>query len=397
MDNYQDESPLETRFSFLPNLQDTYNLKNLSETIKKKFTLEGPYFKFNFEKLEEGGFLKKKPMVAELNDARILGDSNIILNEDSNACIDSLVFNPNVNNKVYGSNYLDHFIFENEQHKFISSKKNYFNEGIFIGSSLNFGHWLHNNLAKLIYFDDIELQLPIIINENTPKNSVECLKLIGIKEKNIIYLKAGEVNFFNKLHIPMMPWHFDSTQGMWWTPNSFSTLRKYLSVGHKTEKKELKLFISRKDAHHRRLENEDIIFKKLENLGYIRILPSELSIKEQVDLACQASEVISPQGAGSFLFLFMQEKAKLIELTPPGKTLDITGPFAKKCNLNFKQITGKISSNSFDSIQDSYNAFSRPDKWYVDNNIDPRYIHDYVEFGQSDYNIELDSILNELK
>ena len=48
-------------------------------------------------------------------------------------------------------------------------------------------------------------------------------------------------------------------------------------------------------------------------------------------------------------------------------------------------------------IQESYNAFSRPDKWYVDNNIDPRYIHDYVEFGQSDYNIELDSILNELK
>jgi hypothetical protein len=93
----------------------------------------------------------------------------------------------------------------------------------------------------------------------------------------------------------------------------------------------------------------------------------------------------------------MQEKAKLIELMPPGATLDITGPFAKKCNLNFKQITGKISSNSFDSIQDSYNAFSRPDKWYVDNNIDPRYIHDHVEFGQSDYNIELDSILNELK
>ena len=382
MDNYQDDKPSKTKFHFVSNLKDAYNLKNLSENITKKYSFDGPYFSHNIFKMTDGGFLRKSPVMAEVNNAKILGDSNIILNEDSNACVESIVFNPKVKNKIFGSNYLDHFLLEDGVNTFLASKNNYFDGAIFIGSSWNFGHWLHNHLARLIYFDEAKIELPIIINANTPKNYIECLKLLGIKEKNIIYLKAGEVNFFNKLYIPMMPWHLDHNLGMWWTPNSFSTLRNYFSIDQHVDNKELKIYLTR-NSNHGRLENEDKIFNELKKFGFIRIAPSELSIKEQVELAGKASVVISPQGAGAFFFLFMQDSAKLIELAPPGATLDITGPFAKKCNLNFKQIIGELS-------------ISPPASWVVDKNIDPRYIHDRVEQGKIDYKIDINLILQEL-
>ena len=186
-----DKSSSKTTFRFFPNLKDTYNVKNISPENTKKYSFESA----NKNLITDEKFPQKKPVMADVDNARILGDSNVILNKDSNACVESIVFNPNVENKVFGSNYLDYFKFENGENKFLSSKNNYFNEAIFIGSNLNFGHWLHNNLAKLIFFDDGEIELPIVINENTPKKYVECLKLIGIKEKNIIYLKAGEVSF----------------------------------------------------------------------------------------------------------------------------------------------------------------------------------------------------------
>ena len=190
-----------------------------------------------------------------------------------------------------------------------------------------------------------------------------------------------------------MPWHYDHTEGMWWTPNSFSTLRNYFSIDRHAKNKDLKIFISRKDATHRRLENEDKIFNELKKFGFIRITPAKLSIKEQVELASQASVVITPAGAGAFLFLFMQDSAKLIELMPHGTLLDITGPFAKKCNLNFKQIIGEPSLADANTIQET---ISPPASWFVENNIDPRYLYDHVEFGQLDYKIDINLILQEL-
>ena len=393
MNNYQDDTPSKTIFHFLPNLKDAYNLKNLSEKNTKKYSLDGPYFINNMPKMTDGGFLRKYPMIAEVDNARILGDSNVILNEDSNACIESIVFNPKVNNKIFGSNYLDHFLLEDEVNTFVASKNNYFNEAIFIGSSWNFGHWIHNHLARLIYFDEAKIELPIVINANTPKNYIESLKLLGFKEKNIIYLKAGEVNFFNKLLVPTMPWHFDHTEGMWWTPNSFSTLRNYFSIDHHAENKELKIFISRKDTTHRRLENEDKIFNELKKFGFIRITPSKISIEEQVELAGDASVVISPPGAGAFLFLFMKDSAKFIELIPPGQSLDITGPFAKKCNLNFIKIVGEPLLADANKIQET---ISPPASWFVENNIDQRYLYDRVEVGQTDFKIDINLILQVL-
>jgi len=381
-----DKSSSKTTFRFFPNLKDTYNVKNISPENTKKYSFESA----NKNLITDEKFPQKKAVMADVDNARILGDSNVILNKDSNACVESIVFNPNVENKVFGSNYLDYFKFENGENKFLSSKNNYFNEAIFIGSNLNFGHWLHNNLAKLIFFDDGEIELPIVINENTPKKYVECLKLIGIKEKNIIYLKAGEVSFFNKLYIPMMPWHVDYEGTLWWIPNSFKTLRKYFAIDRLDHKKELKIFISRNDTTHRRVENEDKIFNELEKMGFIRIIPSKLSIIEQVDLAGRASVVISPCGANSFLFLFMQDSAKLIELSPPHVTMDVTGMFAKKCNLDFRQVIGELSST------ENKDPFSLPDSWFIEKNIDRKYVHDHVEFEQSDYNIDLNLILQEL-
>ena len=72
----------------------------------------------------------------------------------------------------------------------------------------------------------------------------------------------------------------------------------------------------------------------------------------------------------------MKDSAKFIELIPPGQSLDITGPFAKKCNLNFIKIVGEPLLADANKIQET---ISPPASWFVENNIDQRYLYDRVE------------------
>lgn len=75
------------------------------------------------------------------------------------------------------------------------------------------------------------------------------------------------------------------------------------------------IFISREDTHNRRsLLNETEIFDFLETLGFVKVVPGNLSYREQVEIFSCAKLIISPHGAGLTNMGFAPPNCKIIEI-----------------------------------------------------------------------------------
>lgn len=79
-----------------------------------------------------------------------------------------------------------------------------------------------------------------------------------------------------------------------------------------------KLYVSRQDASHRRMTNEDAIVAMMRDAGFEIILPAQHSLAAQIRLFDQASHVVGPQGAGNANILFSRPGTILCELHMDG-------------------------------------------------------------------------------
>lgn len=76
----------------------------------------------------------------------------------------------------------------------------------------------------------------------------------------------------------------------------------------------LYLYVSRKDAPARRLENEESVEELLKSKGFRVILASQLNLHEQIRLFSRACIVVSAHGAGLANLLFMKKDSIIIEI-----------------------------------------------------------------------------------
>nr|WP_283102323.1 glycosyltransferase family 61 protein [Haloplanus sp. XH21] len=74
-----------------------------------------------------------------------------------------------------------------------------------------------------------------------------------------------------------------------------------------------RLYVSRADTTDRRVRNEDALLSVLDDYGFDRIVPGELSFETQVRRFSNAEIVLGPHGAGLTNMIFSEE-ATLIEL-----------------------------------------------------------------------------------
>lgn len=79
-----------------------------------------------------------------------------------------------------------------------------------------------------------------------------------------------------------------------------------------------RLFVSRADAKKRRLLNEEEVFRRIEHLGFKRVMPGLLPVAEQIALFSEAQIVAGPHGAGLTNLIFMPEGGAVVENFHPG-------------------------------------------------------------------------------
>jgi capsular polysaccharide biosynthesis protein len=107
-----------------------------------------------------------------------------------------------------------------------------------------------------------------------------------------------------------------------------------------------KIYISRKDSNLRSLENENAVVKSLKKRGYTEIIFSEYSYIEKVQIANNASEIVSMSGAGLTFLLYCKPETKVLEIFPRSFVHYVNYNIAIQCNLNYRYIIfGNESSN----------------------------------------------------
>jgi len=88
----------------------------------------------------------------------------------------------------------------------------------------------------------------------------------------------------------------------------------FFSIDQSSEGCDLKVYITRRNAGHRKVANESDVTIFLERQGFLIASLDDMSFPEQVKLFSNSSLVVSIHGAGLSNILFMKEGARVVEL-----------------------------------------------------------------------------------
>ena len=108
----------------------------------------------------------------------------------------------------------------------------------------------------------------------------------------------------------------------------------------------------------RRLLNEEEIFERLKPYGFELIIPSTLSVAEQIAVFSQAEIVVGAHGSGFSNMMFASPQAKMIEIQSPGWSLGFFRVLAWLMGQQHRQILGSVQGSGNPKAQD-YVADSR--------------------------------------
>ena len=325
-------------FKFSPDIHSTYDVFPLPRQMENELYLAK--YDDRYEHIEASSIGAKKPYICSIGKAKVLGETNIILNSKNLYSPSTLVFNPLNPGKIFNNQNQFFSKSSNETFHFRGSLYQSVSEAIFLGTHPNFGHWLFNHMARLIYFFDSSINTNIIISQSAPTSHVECLLKLGIPAERILTVTPETVLNVGNLFVPIMPWHCLEDNSSWWTPNSFEHIRNMFGINSGSGTGEKLVYLTRSNTKWRRVTNEIKLFERLEQLGFEMIDPGKMSIDEQLLLAQQTRLAISPMGAGSNYFLFMKDGTRFIELTPQNKLMNVSPMFAKRSQIKFQQVLG---------------------------------------------------------
>ena len=285
--------------------------------------------------------VRRMPQNYRVTDARVLGMSNIILNQNGYASLENICFNPNISDKVIDKEETS-FTADGKQIEFSSNTETSIDSAVFIGGHWNFGHWLFNHIGRFCFIsEELRKDSTFLVPASLTEKQIEMLKYFGVESSNMLLIKPGTIVNVGQLLVPQMPWHSISEFGTWWSPGVFEELRKKLGLDSASvTNAPRKIFLSRKNTRWRRVVNEDEIYNSLEKFGFEIVDIGTLSVKQQFELGQQTSCLITPLGANSNFFLNLPSGANVIELAPPMEFMNVTGPFATASGLNYKQIVG---------------------------------------------------------
>ncbi|PZX57796.1 uncharacterized protein DUF563 [Algoriphagus ratkowskyi] len=229
---------------------------------------------------------------------------------------------------------------------FIGKKTNIFlDEAISIRYAWqNYYHFFIDTLNQLFLLDKhkVPKHIPIIVPFFFPyiKFVQQFLDLSDFIDRKIIIQNPGE--FYHIKNLTVCKDTFVS-DGIFSVINSIDYLRKC--------EKNQKLLIVRPITHGRAILNLEDIKRIAINHGFLLVDPSNMSLKEQIELFSGASEIIGIHGAGLTNIIFRSgHSLKLLEIFP---STDLTPwhykNLSRKLNFNYDFIIGegRQTNNNF--------------------------------------------------
>lgn len=174
--------------------------------------------------------------------------------------------------------------------------------------SRNYAHWVHDILPcfRLFDYQNKKIHVPYFKSFHQ-----EYLSLLGISPKNII-------PYPNKISIQsdILKFVYSGTRHEGIT----EYLRNQFCCGRK---KRHKIYISRQDAHNRKIINEKDLVDILKIYGFKIFTLGQMSVKNQIKIFEEAEVVVLPHGAACANLFYCQPGTQVFQFWPEATTKSI--------------------------------------------------------------------------
>lgn len=191
---------------------------------------------------------------------------------------------------------------------------------ILIGEHANFWHYLVNHIGKAAFAFGQEdyRDFNLLFFTPPPEGNLQLLERLGFSRDRVLIL-GGIKYVFERLWVASIP--YSET----WARDGAYVLESAVSPEPLIKARDAiqrgpvamggrRLYLSRRDAIHRRVENEDEVRALLENYGFEVAEMSALSVDEQCDLVRDAQIIVSVYGAQLTSAFFAPPGCHVIEL-----------------------------------------------------------------------------------
>ncbi len=188
---------------------------------------------------------------------------------------------------------------------------------IFSLSAENFWHFLYDCVPRIYsaILARTNQKLTVLVPDSLPDSFRELLDCVLPNNFQTIYIPKGSWVKVDRL---VMPSYVSRCENGFLPSEYYEYIRSCVFKKYDLtplENPTERIYISRDNAKHRRILNEDQIIQYLANYGFKPIVLEKMSFREQVELFTKAEIIVAPHGAGLATTLF-SGKIKILVLYP---------------------------------------------------------------------------------
>ena len=223
-----------------------------------------------------------------------------------------------------------------------------------LAGGFNYYHWMLDILPRFELirqsegsFDRVARFVVNDLNKNYQKETLDYLQIPSDKivvSSECLHLQAERL-LVPSITATLPPWNRGFTAAT--PPWVCRVLRKnLLPMQKKPSSTPHRLYVSRKNATHRRILNEEEVVACLKNFGFASVALEDFTVAEQIALFSQAEAIAGCHGAGLTNLIFCQPGTKAIEFFAPAYVRNYFQVICHHLQLEYYYLLGKQVEDS---------------------------------------------------
>ena len=214
-------------------------------------------------------------------------------------------------NKIIFESFIKKVFQKGNEIIFLDTDKKY----LLIHHWFNYYHWITESLYRLFSMNENPENFTLILPEEHKTNKFVQETLSVFPNISAVYFPNDSIIKFNNLNFVTEKKYCDN-----YDPKVLNRIRNfYLEyISHNNIKSPISnenIFISRKNAARRNIINEEDLFRLLHSYNFEIVDFEDFNFFEQVAISQQAKVLIGTHGSGLTNIIFMEEGAKVMELS----------------------------------------------------------------------------------
>ena len=206
---------------------------------------------------------------------------------------------------------------------------------VLLGGDENYAHWLLRCVLRLSLIEgEPQLkQLPLLLNDDCLSFQREYLDLLEVSENRRRFLERDTVVDCAELYVAtQFRGHPRVAEAVTW-------LRERLVSHLRPTGQAQRLFVSLADSTRRVLRNEAEIYERLRGSGFVRIVPGQMRVVDQMRAFAAADVVVAAQGAALSNIVFCRPGTRVISLARIEiKGVDVFTWLARELSLDLQNV-----------------------------------------------------------